>query len=365
MDKIKELLGDLLFLPSFAWTDVIEIIILAVLLYECVYWIQKVRAWFVLKGLIVLLVFYALSRIMNMSVISWLMEEAFSVGIVALFVLFQPELREILEQLGRRNNFTKYLRIGGKAADKRFSDSTLNSLVSAAFDLGKDKVGALIVIEKDISLEAFEKTGIELDAAVTRELLLQIFVHNTPLHDGAVVIRNDRVAAATCILRVSKNSSISKELGTRHRAALGVSEDTDAFTIIVSEETGAVSLTQDGNLMHDIDRETLRRELENIQALRKDESERRWYQFWKKAPAISEEKEEEIREALDEANIEEDRPVSVHAETEMLSAAPLKEYGAESNKKELPVDTPDELTEEFEKEAAEEGRGVTDETDPV
>ncbi|MBO4389252.1 MAG: hypothetical protein J5825_00160 [Lachnospiraceae bacterium] len=124
MDRIKELLGDLLFLPSFAWTDVIEIIILAVLLYECVYWIQKVRAWFVLKGLIVLLVFYALSRIMNMSVISWLMEEAFSVGIVALFVLFQPELREILEQLGRRNNFTKYLRIGGKAADKRFSDST-------------------------------------------------------------------------------------------------------------------------------------------------------------------------------------------------------------------------------------------------
>ncbi|MBO4389253.1 MAG: DNA integrity scanning protein DisA nucleotide-binding domain protein [Lachnospiraceae bacterium] len=238
-------------------------------------------------------------------------------------------------------------------------------MVSAAFDLGKDKVGALIVIEKDISLEAFEKTGIELDAAVTRELLLQIFVHNTPLHDGAVVIRNDRVAAATCILRVSKNSSISKELGTRHRAALGVSEDTDAFTIIVSEETGAVSLTQDGNLMHDIDRETLRRELENIQALRKDESERRWYQFWKKAPAISEEKEEEIREALDEANIEEDRPVSVHAETEMLSAAPLKEYGAESKKKELPVDTPDELTEEFEKEAAEEGRGVTDETDPV
>ena len=236
-------------MPSFKVLDIIEILIIAFLIYHLINWIKRTRAWYLVKGLAVLLIVWFFATIFEFSAILWIFRNAISVGILAIFIIFQPELRRALEQLGQRQ-FVGFF--GSKNNTERFSDETKEEIAEAVWAMAKVKTDALIVIEENVSLEEYEKTGISLDANVTAALLVNIFEHNTPLHDGAVIIRGNRAVAATCILPVSENMRLSKELGTRHRAGVGVSESSDCLTIIVSEETGKVALAKRGQLIRDV-----------------------------------------------------------------------------------------------------------------
>ena len=231
------------------WNDLLDIIILSFLLYEIMVWIKKTRAWVLLKGFAVLLVFIFVAWAFRLNTILWLGKNIFSLGITALVIVFQPELRKVLEQLGQKKFMASIFPLdAGKEVQERFTDKTINELVKACFDMGEVRTGALIVIEQNIRLSEYERTGINVDAVLTSQLLINIFEHNTPLHDGAVLVRGNRIVAATCYLPLSDNMELSKQLGTRHRAGVGISEVSDSLTIIVSEETGQVSMAQNGQL---------------------------------------------------------------------------------------------------------------------
>lgn len=253
-------------IPKVGITDVVEIVIIAALIYEILIWIKNTRAWTLFKGIVILILFVSLAAIFKLNTILWIADKTLNVGIIAVIVVFQPELRRALEQLGRKNFINNiFIFDDSKNTNERFSDKTITELVKATYELAKHKTGALIVIEKEISLTEYERTGIQIDAEISNQLLINIFEHNTPLHDGAVIIKGDRVVAATCYLPLSDNMELSKELGTRHRAGVGVSETTDSFTIIVSEETGKVSIAEGGRLIRNVDGESLRNELITLQ----------------------------------------------------------------------------------------------------
>lgn len=254
-----------LYIPRITWTDIIEIVIIAFVIYNVMVWIKNTKAWVLLKGIIVVVIFALFAYILNLKTILWIAGKTISVGIIALVIIFQPELRRALEQLGRKKILFGLFRFNdGKEKGERFSSKTAEEIVKACFDMGAAYTGALIVIEQDMVLEEYEKTGIAVDGLVTSQLLINIFEHNTPLHDGAVIIRGDRVVAATCYLPLSDNNNLNKALGTRHRAGVGISEVTDSMTIIVSEETGKVSVAVGGELIHDIDADSLRNKLEYL-----------------------------------------------------------------------------------------------------
>lgn len=268
-----------LYIPSIQWTDIIEIIIIALVIYNVLVWIKNTKAWALLKGIITVVMFAFIAYILNLRTILWIAGKTISVGIIALVIIFQPELRRALEQLGRKRfGFNWFGLADSKDKGERFSSKTADELVNAAFAMGAVKTGALIVIEQDMMLEEYIRTGIEVDAVVSSQLLINIFEHNTPLHDGAVIIRGNRVLSATCYLPLSDSVSISKELGTRHRAALGISEATDSMTIIVSEETGAVSFATGGELVRNIDRDSLRNKLEY---LRRTNVDAKSFKIWR------------------------------------------------------------------------------------
>lgn len=254
-----------LYIPRITWTDVIEIIIIAVVLYNILLCIMNTKAWALLKGIIVVALFAVVAYLLNLKTILWIAGKTISVGIIALVIIFQPELRRALEQLGRKRFMLRFFNFGDNSdKDERFSVKTADEIVDACYKMGAVKTGALIVIEQDIVLEEYIKTGIPVDGIVTSQLLINIFEHNTPLHDGAVIIRGNRVVAATCYLPLTDNVNLSKALGTRHRAGVGISEATDSLTIIVSEETGKVSVAFGGELIHDIDSDSLKNKLEYI-----------------------------------------------------------------------------------------------------
>jgi len=269
MNNIINLLNKLvnwLSLPKMRAMDFVEIILIAVLFYYVIKWIQTTRAWVIVKGLIVLLLVWILATVLKFDVILWLFTNTIGVGITAVLILFQPELRRVLETLGQRKILS--LDVFMESKDKKnvkFSEDTLNELVRGTFELAKTKTGALIVLEQDISLEEYAQTGIMIDGLITSQLLINIFEHNTPLHDGAVIVRGDRVVSATCYLPLSGNMRLSKDLGTRHRAGVGISEVSDSFTIIVSEETGKVSIAKGGNLIFNVDGDFLRTKLLELQ----------------------------------------------------------------------------------------------------
>ncbi len=268
-------------LPSIGAVDVLEMVILAWLIYQILRWIKNSRAWVPVKGVVVLLVFILLAYVLHMNTIIWLVEKLAQVGLIGVVIIFQPELRRSLEELGRKR-MIPLLGSGGrrKEGEDRFTDKTVSELVKGCFEMGRAKTGALIVIEQDTPLQEYERTGIMVDGLVTSQLLLNIFEKNTPLHDGAVVVRGNRVTAATCYLPLSDNRKISKDLGTRHRAGLGISEATDSVTLIVSEETGAVSIARLGRLRRNLTSEELKEELlkltETVQ-----ESRGLGYKLWK------------------------------------------------------------------------------------
>ena len=247
-------------------TDILEIFIIAVIFYNIVKWIKTTRAGVIVKGLFVLLIFWLIASLLNMHAILWIFYKTIGVGITAVIILFQPELRKALEQLGQKS-LASSLGLFNDTKEKEvlFSDDMLEELIRGTFILARAKTGALIVIEQDVSLVEYEKTGIAIDGLISSQLLINIFEHNTPLHDGAVLIRGERVVAATCYLPLSANMRLSKELGTRHRAAVGISEETDSFTIVVSEETGKVSIAKNGSLISNIDADYLRIKLQEIQ----------------------------------------------------------------------------------------------------
>ena len=262
-----------LYIPRIGWTDVIEIIIIAVVLYNILVWIKNTKAWVLLKGIIIVVLFALFAYILNLKTILWIAGKTISVGIIALVIIFQPELRRALEQLGRKKLVVGLFNFGeGREKGERFSSKTADEIVRAAYEMGAVRTGALIVIEQDMVLEEYVRTGIEVDGVVTSQLLINIFEHNTPLHDGAVIVRGNRVVAATCYLPLSDNSNLSKELGTRHRAAVGISEVSDSLTIVVSEETGKVSIALDGELYRNVDAEFLKNKLAYIQKREQDTS---------------------------------------------------------------------------------------------
>ena len=250
-------------------TDIIQIIIISVIVYQIIKWLQLTRAWTLFKGIIVLLLFALVSVIFQLDTIAWLLSNSLSVGIMAAIVIFQPELRRALEQLGRKNFFRAFLLSSDEeSGEKSFlTEKAVNEIVRAAFEMSKVKTGALIVIEQKVALGEYERTGIAVDGIVSSQLLINIFEHNTPLHDGAVIIRGSRIVSATCYLPLTDSMELGKELGTRHRAAVGISEVSDSTTVVVSEETGAVSVAREGQLYRNLDREALR---ERLNLLRPD-----------------------------------------------------------------------------------------------
>lgn len=258
-------------LPVITVVDIVEIIIIAFLFYTILVWIKNTRAWMLFKGLMVILVFVFLAAVFQMNTILWLAEKTLNVGVIALVVIFQPELRRALEQLGRKNFFMGLTSLEfGKNETEKISEKTINELVKACVEMGKVKTGALIVMEDSVVLSEYERTGIPVDAILTNQLLINIFEKNTPLHDGAIIVRGDRVAAATCYLPLSDNMELSKELGTRHRAAVGISEVSDSLTIVVSEETGGISVAMGGRLSRGLDQESLRKYLKVLQKFEPD-----------------------------------------------------------------------------------------------
>lgn len=279
MEAIKNFIKDYrLSIPKKIFiTDIIEIIILAILIYHVVKWIKNTRAWTLVKGIVVIMLFWFIAVILQLNVVKWIISNTIDVGIIAILIVFQPELRKALEQLGKKNIVRSILTFDD-AKDERFSDHTINEIIRAAFELARNKTGALIVIEEEIPLKEFESTGIILDSIISSELLINIFEKNTPLHDGAVILRGNRIVAATCYLPLSDNMQLSKELGTRHRAGIGVSEISDCLTIIVSEETGKVSIAREGNLIRNIDGDYLRAKLVDAQ---KKVTDAKRLKFWK------------------------------------------------------------------------------------
>ncbi len=259
------------------WEDIVEVIIISFLVYEIMAWVRHTKVWLLMKGIIIILVFILMAILFKMHTIIWIAENVLSLAVIAVIVVLQPELRRALEELGRKNFLLNVVSFD-KAPDERFSDKTVNDLVKASFEMGKVKTGALMVIEQNVLLTEYERTGIEVDGLISSQLIINIFEHNTPLHDGAVIIRGNRIVSATCYLPLSDNMAISKELGTRHRAAVGISEVTDALTIIVSEETGNVSVTYEGELYRNLDANGLKEKLHMIQNKEVEEKKRR---LWK------------------------------------------------------------------------------------
>lgn len=248
------------------FTDVIEIIILSIAFYHIMLWIKNTRAWSLFKGIMVILLFTLIAVYFQFNTILWIAEKTLNVGVIALVIVFQPELRKALEQLGKKKFLSNLLSINdSRNVSERFGDRTVNELIKATYELAKTKTGALMVIEQDINLGEYIATGISIDSEISNQLIINIFEHNTPLHDGAMIIRGDRIVSATCYLPLSDNMELSKELGTRHRAAVGVSEVTDSFIIVVSEETGKVSVATGGQLYRNIDGERLRQMLVKLQ----------------------------------------------------------------------------------------------------
>ena len=249
---------------SIGINDILEILIMTYLIYILFKWMKNTRSWFVIRGIIVILIFFLLAEILKLNTILYLARNSFDIIIIALVIVFRPELRRGIENLGKKNPILRIFSSDAANSLNEFSEDSADALVEACFALSETKTGALVVIEREDPLEDYIKTGIKVDAAISPQLLINIFEHNTPLHDGAIIVRGNRIVSATCYLPLSQNTSLSKSFGTRHRAALGVSEQTDSITLVVSEETGHVSIAMKGRLLEDVSRDKLQTILRDL-----------------------------------------------------------------------------------------------------
>lgn len=263
--------------------DIIDIIIVAAVFYKLFSLIKETRAEQLTKGIFALFVFAKLSGFLKLYTINWILENAMTVGVIAILIVFQPELRRGLEYIGRSRFFTKsFLEVKGESLTKN-----VDEIVEAVASLSRQKIGALIVLERETGLNEVIETGTKIDGLVSSDLLINIFIPNTPLHDGAVIIKEDIIRAAACFLPLTENMGVSKELGTRHRAALGISEKSDTLSIIVSEETGAISIAENGNIARHLDTKTLRQIL--IDMYKPKESSQAFIMRWRRKDEQGEE----------------------------------------------------------------------------
>jgi diadenylate cyclase len=262
--------GDITILKFLA--DIVDILLVTYVIYKLIMIIRGTKAVQLLKGITVILGVWLLSNLLQLNTLEWLMNQAMYYGILAILIIFQPELRRALEQLGRGRLFSRT----GVPEDEEVLKS-IDAIVKSTAYMAKRRIGALLSIERETGLNDYIETGIPLGSHLTSELLINIFIPNTPLHDGAVIIKKNQVMAAACYLPLSESPFISKELGTRHRAALGISEVTDSITLVVSEETGAISLTKNGELYRNLDEENLRKLLEaELITITKQTNASRW-----------------------------------------------------------------------------------------
>lgn len=256
---------DRFYFPSIGIADVLDILIIAYILYNILLWIKSSRAWTLLKGVLIVGLFLLFAAVFHLNTILWIAKNLINVFLLALIILFQPELRRALDELGRKNIIKNLFDSDGtKTNAEGFNEKVIYELIRTCTELSRAKTGALIVIENQTPLGEFIDTGIKIDAVVSRQLLVNIFEKNTPLHDGAVIIRGKRVVAATCYLPLTERHDLNKDLGTRHRAGLGVSELTDSMTLIVSEETGQVSIAYKGSLYEDLGEDDIRKQLNQL-----------------------------------------------------------------------------------------------------
>lgn len=268
---------DWFYIPRITITDVLEIVIIAFLLFHIMTWFQTTRAWTLIKGILVLLLFMGLAMVFQFNTLIWIFKNTISVGVIAVIVIFQPEFRRALEQLGRKNFVSSLFSSDGEKRGRRLDKKMLNEIAKAAYAMSEVKTGALIVLEQEVRLGDYERTGIAIDSKISSQLLINIFEHNTPLHDGAVLIRDNRIVSATCYLPLSDNLDINKALGTRHRAAIGVSEVSDSITVIVSEETGAVSIAHNGEIIRNISRDHFVERIEELSRTETITSKMKWW----------------------------------------------------------------------------------------
>ena len=277
MDAIWTFIQDTLnrfYFPDLKWTDILDILIIAYIVYHIIVWVNSSRAKTLIRGIIVVALFLLFAVIVRLNTILWIAKNLINVIMLAIVILFQPELRRALDELGRKKYLSSFFKsFNSKALDeKSLDDKTIYELVKTSIQLSKDKTGALMVIEHDTPLGEYINTGISIDAVVSQQLLVNIFEKNTPLHDGAVIIRKDRVVAATCYLPLTDAKDITKELGTRHRAGIGISEVSDSLTIIISEETGSISVAYKGKLYQNLDEDALRKQLSKFQVVKNERS---------------------------------------------------------------------------------------------
>jgi diadenylate cyclase len=252
LNELKELLPYLK-----AWNTYVDILIIAVIIYKAMDLIKETRAEQLIKGIVMLITATKLSEMLGLHTVYWLLKNAMTVGVIAILIIFQPELRRVLEHLGRGKFFSK-----GDVLEQEV-DIMMDEISRAVAQLSKTKTGALIILEKETGLNEYIETGTQLDSRISSELLTNVFVPNTPLHDGALIIRKNRISAAGCFLPLTQNTNLSKELGTRHRAALGITEISDGLAIIVSEETGVISFAMEGNLSRYLDTKSLKEMVKN------------------------------------------------------------------------------------------------------
>lgn len=243
--------------------DAIDMLIIAYIFYKMLMFIKDTRAEQLFKGVIMLLVATQLSGMLKLHTLYWILVKILEVGFILPFIIFQPELRAGLEHIGRNTSIIKFGGHGDSDIDKD-QDLVIAEMVDALYDLASRKIGALVVLEGKTKINEIVDTGTKIEGRVTKQLLCNIFIPNTPLHDGAVVVRDKKIKSAACILPLTQRKDISKELGTRHRAAIGVSEMSDCLTLVVSEETGSVSITRSGKIYRDVTRERLTNILKNL-----------------------------------------------------------------------------------------------------
>lgn len=275
MDAFKEVLDKIPYIsfPNVGVRDIVDIIVVAYLIYIVLNWIKDTRTWTLFRGVIIVLVVASVAYVFQLHTLWWVISNGITVGAFALLVVFQPELRRALEQIGRGKMFETLL-TGQENVEDGLSDESIEAIAKACVHMSKYKTGALIVIEQDTKLGDVERTGIKIDAMITNQLIINIFEKNTPLHDGAVIIKHNRISAATCFLPLSDSLDISKDLGTRHRAAIGISEVTDALILVVSEENGIISSVRNGKIRRGLDADIIKRILLSTRKKRRTEKKR-------------------------------------------------------------------------------------------
>ena len=288
MEQIKEFADRYLTQIQFIGPmDIVEIILISLMVYYLLIFIRNTRAWQLLKGVFVILVFLVIAEILQMDTILWIARTAFQFATIALIVVLQPELRKALEQLGQKNLIRSVIPFeSSKPEEGLFSDRTIREIVKGCVEMSRAKTGALIVVRQLDSLAEYERTGIAVDGIVTSQLLINIFEKNTltvgnlRILDGAVIVQGNRVTYATCYLPLSDNMRLSKDLGTRHRAGVGISEVTDSMTVIVSEENGKISVAYEGTLSRGLTAEELEEKLRSIQKKPTDEKAHKRWKGW-------------------------------------------------------------------------------------